>query len=371
MLRNFFATALVLLAAGSQAQTFTASLTPSQVVGGGTEGASGFATLEVSQNQIFYNVLINSLETPTDLGLYRGLPGQEGVLEVALNPSFTQGFATGSVSISSQQAAAILTNPEGYYLQLATGNPPQAALRGQLQGEAGSAATTVYAPVLSRVAGMAGTNFVTDLTLSNRESFPLTVEITYYPSEGSALEPVNVEVPAGGQKVIGNVLQQLWNASGRGAAVLSAPGRFSATARVYNDQRNNGNFPLPGTFNQFFSLQDLDGASSQGILSGLANEPAGNQRGYRTNIGFFNPNADRVHLYLAACQSDGSILATNTIEIPAHGNDIRSVESIFGSALSEVPEFFVRFTVTEGTAFVFGSMVDNITGDAVTILPSL
>lgn len=55
----------------------------------------------------------------------------------------------------------------------------------------------------------------------------------------------------------------------------------------------------------------------------------------------------------------------------AKANDIRSMATIFGSALTQIPEFFVRFRTTGGTAFVFASLVDNITGDAVTILPSL
>lgn len=370
MLRHIFTAISILLVTGAQAQTFTATLSPSQVVGGGTAGASGFATLEVAGNAIFYTVLINGLQAPTRLDLYRGLPGQNGDLEVVFSPTFTQGLATGSVSISAQQAAAVVTNPKGFYLQLSTGNPPQAALRGQLQGESASGPVTLYAPVLSAVSGQAGTNFVTDLALVNGESVPLTVSITYYPSGGSALEPVSVEVPAGGQKVIANVLQQLWNTSGRGAGVLAASGSFSATARVYNDQRNS-NFPLPGTFNQFFNLQSLEGTSAQGILPGLANEPVANKKGYRTNIGFFNPHEQPVSLYLAAYAGDGSLLATSAFDLAAKANDIRSVATIFGSALTQVPEFFVRFRTTGGTAFVFASLVDNITGDAVTILPGL
>lgn len=369
MLKKFFSIVLISVAAGSRAQTFTATLSPTQVVGGGTAGASGFATVEVTGNALLFTVLINGLQDPIGLGLYRGLPGQNGTLEVAFNPTFTQGFAQGSVSISDQQAAEVSTNPKGFYLQLITGNPPQPALRGQLQGEAGSGPVTVYAPVLSAVTGQAGTNFVTDLTLANGETTPLTVTITYYPSGSSPLQPVTIELPAAGQKVIGNVVKELWNASGRGAAILTAPGAFSATARVYNDQRNS-NFPLPGTFNQFFNLQGLEGASSQGILPGLANEPAGNQKGYRTNIGFFNPHDQPVRLYLAAYAGDGSLLATSILDVPAKANDIRSVTTIFGSALTQVPEFFLRFRVTGGTAFVFASMVDNITGDGVTILPS-
>lgn len=351
------------------AQTLSVALRPDAVVGGGQTGGSGFATLEFVGNSITYTLLLNGVPNPTGAGIYRGYPGQTGALEVDLNPAFSANLATGTVSnVPDDKVAAILANPSGYYLQINSQARPSGAVRGQLQGESLTGRTVLYAPVVAKVAGQAGTNFVTDLALGNMGDAALNVTVRYFPTGGGSPQTAQVEVPARGQRSVADVLRTLFNTSGRGAASFEASGPFAGQLRVFNDQRGT-TFPLPGTFNQFFSLVPLDAATSSGVLLGLANQPAATGQGFRANIGYFNPHDVAVTLNLAAYAADNQLLASKTVPLPPKANDIRGVADLLGTALTTQTDFFVRFSVSGGTAFVFASLVDNITGDAVTILP--
>lgn len=363
--------ALTLLAAATlRAQTLTVTLTADKVVGGGQTGASGFATLDFQGSTVSYTILTNGLSQPTGAAIFIGYPGQSGSPVLDLNPSFVSNLATGSVSsVPEAKAAAILANPGGYYLQITTADKPSGAIRGQLQGEAVAGNTMLIAPVLAKVAGQVGTNFVSDVALANLSDGELTVTVRYFPATGAAAQSTQVAVPPRGQKVVSDALAALFAASGRGAAIFEAPGAFAGQVRVFNDQRGSSSFPLPGTFSQFFNLVSLDKLPTSGLLLGLSNQPAASGQGFRSNLGYFNPNETSVTLNLAAYSSDNQMLAAKSLTLPAKANDIKGAADLFGSALTNQTEFFVRFTVSGGSAVVFASVVDNITGDAVTIWP--
>lgn len=352
------------------AQTLTVSLSGDRVVGGGEPNASGFATLEFQGTTLNYTILTNGLSQPTGAALYLGYPGQTGTVQVDLAASFTFNLATGSVSnVPEAKVAAILANPGGYYLQVATASKPTGAIRGQLQGEALSGSRMLIAPVLAKVAGQVGTNFLSDLTVANLTNNELSVTVQYFPSSGAASQSAQITVPARGQRVVQDALGTLFAASGRGAAILQAPGALVGQVRVFNDQRGSTSFPLPGTFSQFFTLTPLEDLPTSGVLLGLSNQPAATGQGFRSNLGYFNPHDSAVTLHLAAYSSDNQLLAAKSVVLPPKANDIKGVSELFGAALNTQTEFFVRFTVSGGSAVVFGSVVDNITGDAVTIWP--
>lgn len=363
--------ALVSLAAATLgAQTLTVTLNADSVVGGGQPGASGFATLEFQGNTVSYTILTNGLNQPTGAALFSGYPGENGNQELDLSPSFVSNLATGTVSnVPEAKAAAILANPGGYYLQVTTAGKPSGALRGQLQGEAVGGRTVLIAPVLAKVGGQVGTNFLSDLAVANLTDRELQVTVRYFPSTGGTGQSVQLTIPARGQRVVQDVLATLFAASGRGAAVLEAPGTFVGQVRVFNDQRGSTSFPLPGTFSQFFTLTAMDELPTSGLLLGLANQPAATGQGFRANLGYFNPQDSAVTLHLAAYSSDNQLLAAKSVVLPPKANDIKGVNELFGASLNTQTEFFVRFTVSGGSAVVFASVVDNITGDAVTIWP--
>ncbi len=361
-----------LLAATLQAQTLTVTLSGQKVVGGGEANASGFATLEFQGTTLNYTILLNGVSQPSGAALYSGYPGQAGTKEVELNPSFVGNLATGSLpSLPEAKVAAMLANPAGFYLQVASASKPAGAVRGQLQGESLSGKTLLIAPVLAKVTGQAGTNFLSDLAVANLSDEELAVTVRYFPSTGAASQQATLRVPARGQKVVPDALAALFSTSGRGAAVLEAPAAFVGQVRVFNDQRGNTSFPLPGTFNQFFTLVALENLPTAGMLVGLSNQPAATGQGFRSNLGYFNPHDTAVTLHLAAYSSDNQLLAAKSLTLAPKANDIKGVAdgALFGSALANQTDFFVRFSLSGGTAVVFASMVDNITGDAVTILP--
>jgi len=369
------ALALALAPAVASAQSLSATLSGANVVGGGDSDGSGFAALTFAGTQLTYTILVSNVSAPTAAHIHQGAAGVDGGVVVNFDPTFVGGAATGTVTdLDSNEVAAILANPSGYYVNVHNADFTGGAIRGQLLAAGGaSAQTTLYAPVLSKVAGQLGTNFLSDLVLGNPNTDDVDVTVDYYATPGGATPTATetVTVPAGGQLLVADALDELFAATGRGAAVLSGPMTFMGHARVYNDQRGTA-FALPGTFSQFSQLLPMSEAKSSGVLLGLSNQALnpGNPEGYRTNLGFFNPNSTGVAVQVSAFSASGTLLGTKSVALAAHANDIQSVFALIDTVTStNQDDFFVRFTTTGGNIFMFASMVDNITGDAVYITP--
>jgi hypothetical protein len=133
----------------------------------------------------------------------------------------------------------------------------------------------------------------------------------------------------------------------------------SATARIYNDQRDAGE----GTFGQFVQGLSMGGALQAGTIAFLSNEDPATGEGFRSNIGWFNPNPVPVSVVLRGWDTSGALLG----EVEHTAGGYEQLQRNLGQlwpALATYGNLYVTFTA-DAPLFFYGSVVDNVNGDAI------
>ena len=210
--------------------------------------------------------------------------------------------------------------------------------------------------------GSNNTNFVTDLRIVNTGGTTANVTLDFFASnpagQGAPTATANVTLGAGEQKVLNDVVgATLHVTSGLGGLKITSDQNVVASARVINDLRAQS----LGTAG--FAVDAAPAGATSGTITFLAQSAD-----YRTNVGYFNTGSTSVNVTLTARRSsDGAVLGTNTLNIPAGA----MVQQPAFSAISSVPEadrtqndFYITWT-SNAPLFVYGAVTDNKTGDAV------
>lgn len=368
----FFLVACLLTAAASAQTTFTTTLRGSEEVPGpGDPNGSGFAVITISGTTIDYSLLVNGLTNPTAAHIHSGVFGVAGPIVVPLNPTFGAGCATGSVAgVSSTLIDQILANPSAFYVNVHSTEFSDGAIRGQLGNSSAQLPTrTFFVPVVGKLTGARNEQFISDVRIINRSATPATVTIDFFASSATALPgPTStqvVTVPPNSQLVVNDILGTTFNTSGSGALRITSDQDVIVVSRILNDKRQGNG----GTTGLFVPASSLDQTCSNGILPFLSSaspSDTANGAGFRTNVGWFNPNAFAVTVTFTLRRNDGSVLGTETVTVPAYS---RLQEGIF-ELIDSVPEsqrriddYFVTYTATGGPVVVYAAVVDNHTGD--------
>jgi hypothetical protein len=340
------AAVLALIPAIAAAQAFTANLT-------GDTG-TGFASINISGEQITYNIVTSGLDSPNSAII------TDGSISIDLGASFTAGSTSGTTS--SSDAPDVAADPGSFEVQVTNGTD---TISGVLMGSA-SQSVVLYQPVIATVRGQAGTNFKSDVRMVNRSGATATVDIEYYARSGSGqsspTQTTQVVIPNNGQAAVDNFLETIWGIdNGQGALVVKSDREITSSARIYNDQRDAD----LGTFGQYSQALAMSHAWSRGVIPFLSNTPSGAGEGFRSNIGWFNPNADAINVTFAAYASDGTMLGQTSAEAPGYQQFQVNVSDLW-SELGNYPDsFYVAYSVAGGdSVFMYGSVVDNVNGDA-------
>ena len=377
MRKPLFIPVLVLLAgviasAASAQTTFTTTLRGSnEVPGPGDPDGSGFAVVTISGTTINYSLLVNGLATPTAAHIHSGVFGVSGPIVVDLNPAFGAGCATGSVAaVPTALINQILADPSSFYVNVHSTEFPNGAIRGQLGNSSAQLPTrTFFVPVVGKLTGARNEEFISDVRIINRSSTTATVTIDFFASSATALAgPTStqvVTVAPNSQLVVNDILGTTFNTTGSGALRITSDQDVIVVSRILNDKRQGNG----GTTGLFVPATSLDQTCANGILPFLSSaspSDTANGAGFRTNIGWFNPNAFSVGVTFTLRRNDGSVLGTETVTVPAYS---RLQEGIF-ELIDSVPEsqrriddYFVTYSATGGPIVVYAAVVVNHTGD--------
>lgn len=340
---------LLSLSPAAFAQSYSAQLT-----GADPDGA-GFAVVTISGTTLTYTIFAQNIGAPTEAHLHSAAGDVVATLNVN---TLTNGTAT----LTEELANRITANPSGYTLDLHNAEFPNGALRGTLARAEGDGTRVAWLPVIGKVAGQAGTNFVTDMRIINNGGGVANVTLEFFPQNaaGNAAASVtrSITVMPGEQKVLDDVmLATLGVSGGLGGVKITSDQNVLTTARVINDLRAEGK----GTAGFAFDADET--AETSGTMSFLSNNVD-----YRTNIGYFNPAASPVTAtFVARRAADGAVLGTNSITIPGYAMFQQAAFAL----IANVPEasrgqddFYVTWTAS-APLFVYASVTDNKTGDAV------
>jgi hypothetical protein len=117
--------------------TLKAQLTGSEEVPGpGADPGVGAALVEVSGTKVCPALKVTVGEKPTAAHIHQGAKGAAGPVVVDLKPEFTSGESAYEsktcVDVTAEQSAALIADPQAYYVNVHTDAHPNGAVRGQL-----------------------------------------------------------------------------------------------------------------------------------------------------------------------------------------------------------------------------------------------
>ena len=134
MLAATMATGVV--AASNHVTTLSTTMTGAEEVGGGDKNGKGFVSLDIFVNgTICWQGKVQAIERVTAAHIHNAVAGVNGGVFVDLEPlssDVTGNHAEHCVVTTAANAAAIVANPSGYYVNVHTTSFPGGAIRGQL-----------------------------------------------------------------------------------------------------------------------------------------------------------------------------------------------------------------------------------------------
>lgn len=342
----------------ASAQSYSVALSGASVVPGpGDPDGAGFGVITIDGTSIRYSILTQNIVPATGAAIYNAA----GQPVVALNANtLMSGVVT---AVSADVIAQIKANPSSHYISVSNGAYPDGALRGQLvEVTTGGGTQSSYIPVVGKVRGAAGTNFVTDLRIVNTGSTTANVTLDFFTQNaaGNAAPTVTktIVVAPGEQKVLNDVVGVTLEQNGvLGGLRITADTNVVASARIINDLRDEN----AGTSG--FAVTSAASGETSGTITFLSQNAD-----YRTNIGYFNPAASAATVTLVArSSSTGGVLGSTTITVPGYAMLQQSAFALIASVPENArvqDDFYITWT-SDAPLFVYGAVTDNTTGDAV------
>ena len=363
----------ILLAVTAAGQSYTATMIGAEErPNPGDNDGLGVALVTFEGTTVRYSIVTQNIETATAAHIHRGAAGVPGPVVIGFDANTLTGGTVAGVS--QELIDEIRANPGNFYVNVHNSPFPAGAVRGQLVPLTASTATgPQFVPVVGKVGGAAGTNFVTDVRIINRGTTAANVTLDFFRQSDSAQTSPTattvVTVAPGEQRTIDDLIGFL-NTTGLGGLRVSSTGNVDVLARVLNDLRSTDQ-GTAGFAIDAGTLADAGTSGTLGFLSNSSLEDLNAFVGFRTNIGYFNPTAAPVTAtFTAHSTADGATLGTRTITIPAFGfaqNSVFDLINSVGVSDRAQPNFYVTWTTEGGPLFVYGAVVDNRTGDSVLV----
>jgi hypothetical protein len=353
--------------------TYAAELRGSNEVPPNSSAAFGssLVTLDLFNNNITWEATTSGIVSPTVSHIHRGAAGTSGqvIINFATSPAQLAGGRTfGSNSIAAQQSGAFLpsdlvalgsaSTAAGYYVNVHSSAFGAGEIRGQL-----APANEYDIAVIGHING-SGTTFVTDVRVFNPSyTSNAAALLEFFPATGSspnASATMTLNIAPRATAVLDDIAGPSgFNVVGTlGALRVSSATQLVATSRIFADNRSFGK----GTFGEFTPAQPRANALRRGVMTQLANNPVGEAialTGFRTQLGFFNPNPSTVTLRLELRDKDGNLLGQPTINLGPTSQQQNAIGNYFpGVDLSMAANLTVSFDAS-APVFAYAGVNDN------------
>ena len=294
------------------------------------------------------------------------------VIEAAGNSvDVVQGVATGEEFVSLRLIAessggADLARPP--YIEYDNGRSEGAFVHRDGGGGSGRTihpASSVFVPQVARAPGVGASFWTTDLIVTNPTSSAVTATLIFTERGANGLDDYleeTVAVPAGGSRVIEDVVGELFGITGAGSLEVS-PASLLVTTRIATPGLESG------SYGQGFPALPSDAAASRtGPVTTLGS--GGVARGaFRTNLILTEVWGESATVEVSVRDRDGSVLGTTTVGLPPFGtqqlNDV--VNRVGGPTVLEEGQVTVEVTSGQGRVISALSLVDQGTSDPTTL----
>jgi hypothetical protein len=220
----------------------------------------------------------------------------------------------------------------------------------------------VLIPVAYRGGGANGTQWRTDITISNVTTAPLQiapvpVTITFHRDNGENLE---VSMPLAKMEVLSvtDAVYQWWSVENGGGIVRvtwDAPdARIAAHARIYTTGEH-------GQYGQSVPGLETSRLVTEHFLPGLSGVD-----GNRTNVGISNPSTTTALFWVELFDTAGNSRGSFATGVPARS--FRQLNDIFSYfQAGPLHAAMVRITASNVPVYAYASIVRNDSGDATFI----
>jgi hypothetical protein len=236
---------------------------------------------------------------------------------------------------------------------------------------------TYVIPASALAPGLFGTQWQTQFSLFNPQSYALKVSVTFLPTGGGSGVEVLVSVPPNATVLSDNILHDL-GVAGTGSLLAATfpednPGvpndtlsrSFLVVSSTFNNAGGNGTFgqTIPGVW---AGLQDFKTDGISAVAHGIRNI---SRLGWRTNVGAVNLGRSNVNMRINVYDAKGNTLIKDSpMNLPplGHRQLALPVEVNGGSV-----EFFVDDPAKTAVVFPYTSTIDNLSGDPSYQTPTL
>ena len=273
----------------------------------------------------------------------RGDPAHTGV---DFNMEFDPVPNVGRSFVSSTGISGLTLADSGNYI-----------LRANLQPTTGGGDISYWMAAAARKSGAGGSLWRTNLGAFNPSGSLVNALVRYRRSGGGTVSKT-VSIPARSQVVLDDVVGFL-GSGGSGSLEVSSDQELLVGSRTYNQSST-------GTFGQF-----LDGYRPSEVFSAgdivwltMLEETAA----FRTNIGFTNSGSTSAMLQVTLFNSSGGQLTIFTVPVPVGSNVQENQPFLNRAGSSDIRAATASVEIMSGSGvIVYGSVVDNLTGDPTTI----
>ncbi|MCK6681579.1 MAG: hypothetical protein L6R30_04065 [Thermoanaerobaculia bacterium] len=234
-----------------------------------------------------------------------------------------------------------------------------------LSGTSTLSAAVWYVPGVANAGGRNNTHFSSDVRILNRGTSTTMASFELIPTGGPAPAPVSRPIAPGETFVSLNVLDALWGYPGIGTLKVTVDQTVTITARTFNDADPSGTYGTALTPVLSENLLEAGDTAHAPWVSDSADA----SKGYRTNLAVF----------LALPDSSVDIVVYDPTGKEKGRTNVSGGPMMFQTSVSALSPGGLdvgraEFRVLAGKAAAYVPVVDNVTGDGISIpavLPSL
>lgn len=244
---------------------------------------------------------------------------------------------------------------------------------------------TYAIPAVAHQPGAAGTAWRSALHLFNPHTYTLVISVTFLRTHGEIGDEVIVELGPNESISTDDVLDEWFGTTGGGSLLLATfpednPGvsddtisrSFVARSKTYNVTPTGGSYgqEVPGVWAGLLDFE-FDGITS--IAHGVTHSGVPGLSGFRTNVGGVNLGDETVVLLLTVYDSAGNPIAdtfNQPLEFLLHPY-AHEQQGLPIAGVDLTLEFLLDDPSQQSVVFPYVTVVDNRTGDAEFIHPTL